>query len=209
MSLIHTFKDTSDKQRARVINLDVRYSMILILFLFFFGVLVLEKDSYANPLQESKGIIYALSSYSSTSANQYLIAFETIAKGAWLGGGIKKGGLVTVCSDMDLKKAKTQLPALDIRKIQETKFDQFIVVIVHLGVKPTGGYGIRVRKIVQRGSKVMIEVEDEKYGGGIDAATIPYHILRLRRADLRQTGETTFVLLNSHGGEVYKVTVNI
>jgi len=197
------------KSWTHLFNFALRYSLILISFLFFLGVLVSEKDSYANPLQGSEGITYALSSYSSTSANQYVIAFETIAKGAWLGGGIKKGGLVTVCSDMDFKKAKTQLPALDWKKIQETNFDHYLVVIVHLGVKPTGGYGIGVRKIVQRGSKVMIEVEDEKYGGGIDAATIPYHILRLRRADLRQTGETTFILLNSHGGEVYKVTVNI
>ncbi len=197
------------KSWAHLFNFALRYSIILILFLFFFGVLLLEKDSYANPLQGSEGIIYALSSHSSTSNHQYVIPFETIAKGAWLGGGIKKAGVLTVCSDMDLKKAKTQLPSLDWKKIQETKFDQYIVVIVHSGVKPAGGYGIGVRKIVQKGSKVMIEVGDEEYGGGIEAATIPYHILRLRRADLRQTGKTTFVLLNSHGKEVYKITVNI
>lgn len=197
------------KSWVHLFNFTFRYSIILLLFLFFFGMLVLEKDSYANPLQGSEGITYALSSHSSTSAQQYIIPFETIAKGAWLGGGIKKCGLVTVCGDKDFKRVKTQFPSLDLKKIQETNFDQYLVVIIYSGVKPTGGYGIGIRKIVQRGSKVMIEVDDEKYSGGIDAATIPYHILRLRRTDFRQTGETTFILLNSYGLEADKVKVNL
>ena len=46
----------------------------------------------------------------------------------------------------------------------------------------------------------------ETYGSGVDAATIPYEILRLRKGDLGQKGEMTFLLLDSRGVEVWRGT---
>lgn len=192
-------------KRVCVINfLDLRSRIILILFLFLFRGLFLEIDSYANPLQESEGITYTLSSHSSTSTHQYVIPFETIAKGAWLGGGIKKAGLITICSDTDLKKTKTRLPNFNWEKLKGTNFDIYMVVMIFLGVKPTSAYGVKIREILREGKIVRIEADLEKCSIGEPAFHVPYQVVGLRKADLGVKGKMTFILLDSAGKEVSK-----
>lgn len=179
----------------------------MVLFLSFLRPWALEKEPYADCDQGGEGTPSALTRRSSTSTYIHTIPFETVARGAWLGGGIKQGRVFVACNNLDLQKARTNLPSLDWENIEKTNFSHYIVIIIHSGVKPTGGYGIKVKEIARVSDKIEIKIDDEKYGGGIDAATIPYHILRIRRADIERRGEITFILLHSNKKEVDKITV--
>lgn len=78
------------------------------------------------------------------------------------------------------------------------------LIAVFQGYQGTGGYGIEAQRIQRVGTRVEIYaqfISPEPHDLVTLGTTSPYHIVRVRRADLPSAGQITWVLRNETTGE--------
>ena len=77
----------------------------------------------------------------------------------------------------------------------EIDFSETTVIAVFMGRRPTGGYGIEVKEIIDTGFLVVIKVEQTSSGKGCVLAqviTSPYHIVKVDKIDKSVRFDTIF-----------------
>lgn len=78
-----------------------------------------------------------------------------------------------------LQKTNAELPA-------PVDFDDEMILAVFQGEKPTGGYNIEIRKIVENENTIEVLVSETSPGSKCmvtDALTSPFHIIRIQKSD--------------------------
>ncbi|NMX21154.1 hypothetical protein C5S30_01670 [ANME-1 cluster archaeon GoMg4] len=80
-------------------------------------------------------------------------------------------------------------------------FEDFFLIAAFQGLKPTGGYGIQISEIVQKGGivKIKVDLKEPRPGERVEEAeTLPYHIIKVEKGRIKK-GEITFVFLDLNG----------
>ncbi len=114
------------------------------------------------------------------------IPFTTIDAGLY--SGINTRGGLVVRNDgewIDLwsRHTKDQIPAPPPPNID---FQSQMVVCVFAGTKPSGGYAVRITRVISDGQRLIAYAEESTSPGAFTtmALTQPYHIVKLAANDL-------------------------
>jgi hypothetical protein len=66
------------------------------------------------------------------------------------------------------------LPAVD--------FNEFTVVVVMMGIQPSGGYSIEIERVAFDGDAIWFDIEEREPGTGCGTAAVltsPYHVIKI------------------------------
>jgi|GEM_PF-1558617 len=99
-------------------------------------------------------------------------------------GGIPEGGTHVI---RDTESWKNLWVRMQEGEPPQVDFSKHIAVAVFMGMKPTGGYAVKITKVEKSKSKWTVYVEERhpsKGGMVIEAFTTPYHIKLIDRTDL-------------------------
>ena len=104
----------------------------------------------------------------------YRLKFQTLEKG-WISGHMDSAYYVLNNPDewADVFEKPPQ-PEID--------FSNTTIIVVFMGVRSTGGYGIEVKEIIDTGFLLVVKVEQTRPGKGCvlpEVITSPYHIVKV------------------------------
>ncbi|MDP2752959.1 MAG: protease complex subunit PrcB family protein [Nitrospirota bacterium] len=94
---------------------------------------------------------------------------------------------------------------------KDIDFDEYLVIAAFQGEKSTGGYGISIKEISQTGAviDIIIEFIEPKKGEIVtEASTQPYHIIKLKKAQIEK-GLITFRFLDNIRKELTRESINM
>jgi hypothetical protein len=92
-------------------------------------------------------------------------------------------------------------------RLDEVDFSTHLVIAAFQGRKNTGGYRIEVVSVRQSGNQVYVVANfiTPTPGKPVTLAVIsPYHVIKVKQADLARKGRMTFTLMNTSGRSVAK-----
>ena len=81
---------------------------------------------------------------------------------------------------------ETHSNQIPLPPVPEVDFTTKMVIVAFQGEKPTGGYSIEVKKIMQTNSKIKVSIDENSPGSECivtQALTNPYHFVELRKLD--------------------------
>ena len=109
--------------------------------------------------------------------------FETIDKGSYSGHQIKKDYVIR--NDASWKGLWDLTFEIHIPKLEapEINFGEDMVIAVYRGTQMTGGYGIEIKKLIEKKKILEVLVEEHSPKPGFmytQALTQPYHIIKTK-----------------------------
>ena len=120
-----------------------------------------------------------------TTANP--VAFQNIIKGYALTSNIKEPVLLMASDESSLEKLASFLSRKDQKSLKQIDFKQEVVIAVFLGIQPSGGISITINNISINGSELTVSLQVQEHDPNfpkIDAATLPYHLVKINRESL-------------------------
>ena len=117
--------------------------------------------------------VFILHAYGITGTG-YRLEFQTLEKG-WVSEHMGSAYYVINTADEWADVFERSPPP-------EIDFSETTVIAVFMGRRPTGGYGIEVKEIIDTGFLVVIKVEQTSPGKGcilLQVITSPYHIVKV------------------------------
>jgi len=79
-----------------------------------------------------------------------------------------------------------------------------VLLVAYWGVRPNGGYEIEILRIQRSGRRIEVQAKfvSPKRGQTVEAMVMyPYHLVRVKKADLNGQGRLKFVLVDASSGE--------
>ena len=112
------------------------------------------------------------------------IPFETIDRGT--SSGYQEQAALVIRSEERWREVWEQHRAVTMPPPSppQIDLDQEMVIAVFLGARPTGGFGIEIKRITQRGQALRVLVEEtapDPKALVTQALTFPSHLVRIRR----------------------------
>ena len=107
----------------------------------------------------------------------------------------------------EVDKLRALLSPNDWGALQNIDLSTDFVVAAFQGRKQTGGYGIEVVSVRQSRNQVYVIANfvTPPLGEPVTlAVTSPYHVIKVKQADLARKGRITFILMNTSGRSVAK-----
>lgn len=135
------------------------------------------------------------------------VPFESVMKGVW--SDWKNIANVTIPADKaDVEVLSALVPSrqLDELEVPLTQIDlsTYALIAVFQGYQGFGGFEVEVQHIQRLGKQVKIYarfISPAPNDFVTLATTSPYHVVRVKRADLPPAGEVTFVLIDETSGK--------
>jgi hypothetical protein len=96
--------------------------------------------------------------------------------------------------------------------IAEVDFERYIVIAAMQGPKNTAGYSISVKRAVQDGTEVIVEinvVEPEPGATVAQVLTSPYHLVLAERSAFDLRGELTFTFDDQNGDRISQLFTEV
>jgi len=93
------------------------------------------------------------------------------------------------------------------KRLDEVDFSTYLVIAAFQGRKQTHGYEIEIVSVKQRGYQVNVIANFVTPSPGkpvLTEVTSPYHVIKVKKADLARKGRITFILMNTSGRVVAK-----
>lgn len=103
----------------------------------------------------------------------------------------------------ELKKTFATQSGIDLSKIDFDKY--FIIIAIH----PTQHIDINITKINQNKNILILNGETKPDSILKDKEAWHYHIIKIKKSDLQQRGNLTFVFVDQKGNELHRKTVEI
>jgi hypothetical protein len=97
-------------------------------------------------------------------------------------------------------------------RLDEVDLSTHLVIAAFQGRKNTGGYRIEVVSVRQSGNQVYVIADFVTPTPGKPvtlAVTSPYHVIKVKQADLARKGRITFILMNTSGRAVAKTVQEV
>jgi len=133
------------------------------------------------------------------------IPFETISKHSYSGYKQREAKLVIVSEQKEMDSLSGLRPpyGLDLdQALSEIDFSVHFLLTAFQGYQASGGYEIDIVEIQQLGKKIKISAEFINPDSGATLGTTsPYHLVRVRKADLAETGKFAFILVDVSSGK--------
>jgi hypothetical protein len=127
------------------------------------------------------------------------LSFQSLAQGFKLGGGLSKPAVLvavdaaSLAAIVPLVDGKHQASLKDVDLAKETPLAAF------WGSRPSGGSSITVSAVSLAGTELTVRVvlrENDPAVSRVDAQTLPYHLVTIRRDALPKTGDWSYRLMN-------------
>lgn len=70
--------------------------------------------------------------------------------------------------------------------LPEVDFSEFIVVAAMMGIQPSGGYTIEIKRVATDGDTLWFDIEEREPGTGCGTAAVltsPYHVIKVPRIE--------------------------
>jgi len=143
------------------------------------------------------------------------IPFETVLQTT--GGDTQayyepKPNIAVATDPEELDRLKTLLSPNDWYALQDIDLFTYLVVAAFQGRKQTGGYKIEIVSVKQRGYQANVIanfVTADPHTPHTLEVRSPYHVIKVKKADLVHRGRLTFVLMNTSGRAVAKTVQEV
>jgi hypothetical protein len=94
-------------------------------------------------------------------------------------------------------------------EIKSINFNQYFVIVAFMGYS-TPGRGFEIKRIRQNNNEIYVMVDIQKREEtSAPSATTPYHIVKVNKAKMTQSGKITFRLVDQNGDKKYETTKEI
>ena len=118
-----------------------------------------------------------------------------------------KPKIAVATSSEEVDKLKALLSPNDWDALQNIDLSTDLVIAAFQGRKQTGGYKIEVVSVKQSGNQVYVIANFVTPTPGKPVTTLmrsPYHVIKVKKANLKREGRITFILMNISGRAVAK-----
>ena len=113
-----------------------------------------------------------------------------------------KPKIAVATSPEEVDMLKASLSPNDRDTLQDMDLSADFVVAAFQGRKNTGGYRIEIISVRQSGNQVYVVANFVTPTPGkpvLTTVTSPYHVIKVKQADLVRKGRITFILMNTSG----------
>jgi len=87
----------------------------------------------------------------------------------------------------------------------EDEFKDYILIFAYFGRAPAIGYEIEIKKIVQEKDIIKITVQTKEPNFGLEKVTHPYHVVKVKKDDLMQKDNITFIFEDIDRKELFRM----
>ena len=131
------------------------------------------------------------------------LTFETVSMGSRTRYDVQDFLVITEAKEWDKfweeKSFEGTITASDV------DFQNYFAIAAFLGEKATGGFGIHIENIAQSKTIIKVTINITEPGPGqyvTEGNTRPYHIVRVKKCDMPQMGNITFIFVDTSGEEL-------
>ena len=116
------------------------------------------------------------------------LTFETIEQKEWAGTGqsyeAREPGSIVISSLQDIANLDKLVTDEAMTQLQELDYDNYFVLVVFQGRKPTTGYRVQIDHITRTGKIINVYtqfLEPKPDEAKADAITSPYHLVQVQK----------------------------
>jgi hypothetical protein len=117
------------------------------------------------------------------------LPFETIERIDWLyeereHEPVYEQRLVLVTNQAELERLKNHISTKAMGHLSELGYEEYFVIAVFRGGKPTPGYDVEIERIVKQDDKIVVYAqfwEPNPLYGFSERVTAPYHLVKVRK----------------------------
>ena len=132
------------------------------------------------------------------------LTFETVSIGDWSRYDVQDFLVITEAKEWDKFREECSSYTGTITA-SDVDFQNYFVIAAFLGEKATGGFGIHIENIAQSKTIIKVTINITEPGPGqyvTEGNTRPYHIVRVKKGDMPQMGNITFIFVDTPGEEL-------